>query len=320
MKESKLRKDIMEIFIASLDAVDPASLVRRHVNLDNDILQVGKRRYDLSDYSHIYVVGFGKAAASMSYALEGILEDRIDGGIINVKRGYTRVDLRYIEVNEAGHPVPDEASVEGTIKILRLLQQLNSDDLVIFVISGGGSSLLCLPREEISLEEKQTATEILLRSGACIDEINVLRKHLSRVKGGQLAKIAYPAASISLILSDVVGDRIDAIASGPTVPDKSTFRDCMDVIRRYSLDLPKSVVKLIERGVSGEIEETPKADDPIFERTHNIIIGNNMLALKAAERKARELGYNTLTVLIYRGGEQRGCKSSCCYRKGGTCN
>jgi glycerate 2-kinase len=288
-----LRRDAFEIFRASLKAVDPVGAVKEQVSLEGEVLRVGDRRYNLAEYAHSYVVGCGKAAASMAYALEDILQDRINGGIITVKYGYTQ-DLNCITINEAGHPIPDEAGVKGTKEILNLLRGLEDNDLVLFVISGGGSALLPLPQDGVSLDEKQRVTKMLLDSGASIDEINALRKHISKVKGGQLARVAYPATVISLLLSDVVGDRMDVIASGPTVPDESTFADCRNIIEKYNLELPDSVMDLINRGLNGEIEETPKAGDPFFERTFNLIIGSNILALKAAEQKATGLGYNTL--------------------------
>ncbi len=293
MTDLKLRTDALAIFHASLKAVDPVNAVKKHLRLDGDMLRVGDRDYDLAEYPHIYVVGCGKAAASMSSALEDILQERISGGIINVKYGYTK-SLKYVTINEAGHPIPDEAGVRGTQEILTLLQGLGGNDLVLFVISGGGSALLPLPQDGISLEEKQRVTRTLLECGASIDEMNAIRKHISKVKGGQLARVAYPATLISLLLSDVVGDRMDVIASGPTVPDESTFEDCMIIVEKYSLNLPNSVIDLLKRGLNGELEETPKVGDPIFDKTFNLIIGSNILALKAAEQKAEKLGYNTL--------------------------
>lgn len=289
----KMKKDALEIFNASLKAVDPIIAVKKHLSLDSNVLQVGKRSYDLSNYSRIYVIGCGKAAASMSYALEDILQNRISGGIINVKYGHTK-NLKYIKINEAGHPIPDEAGVEGTEEILALLHGLRSNDLVIFVLSGGGSALMPMPKDEISLEDKQRVTKVLLDSGASIDEMNALRKHISKVKGGQLARVAYPATSISLLLSDVVGDRKDVIASGPTVPDESTFGDCMSIVEKYNLQVPESVMNLIKKGLNREIEENPKVEDPIFEKTSHVIIASNILALKAGAQKAIELGYNAL--------------------------
>jgi hydroxypyruvate reductase len=304
MNDSTLRSDAREIFNAALKAVDPISAVKKHVSLEGEVLRVGDRRYDLATYAHIYVVGCGKAAASMSYALEEILRNRIDGGIINVKYGHTQ-DLHSITINEAGHPIPDEAGMKGTKEIVALLQGLGKTDLVIFVISGGGSALLPLPKEGIKLEEKQRVTEMLLESGASIDEMNAVRKHISNVKGGQLARVAYPATLISLLLSDVVGDRIDVIASGPTVPDESTFDDCMRIVAKYQLKLPEAVLNLLTRGLNGELEETPKRGDPIFSKTFHLIIGSNIMALKAAEQKAQEYGYKTLILSSSIEGETR---------------
>ena len=293
MKDLKLRTDALAIFHASLKAVDPVNVVKKHLRLEGDMLRVGDRDYDLSTYTRIYVVGCGKAAASMSSALEDILQEWISGGIINVKYGYTRA-LHSITINEAGHPLPDEAGVRGTREIVTLLQGLGGNDLVLFVISGGGSALLPLPQDGVSLEEKQQVTRMLLECGASIDEMNAIRKHISKVKGGQLAKVAYPATLISLLLSDVVGDRMDVIASGPTVPDESTFEDCMTIVEKYRLKLPDSVIDLLKRGLNGELEETPKVGNRIFDKTFNLIIGSNILALKAAEQKAEKLGYHTL--------------------------
>lgn len=288
-----MRKDAREVFNAALKAVDPAVAVKKQVGLTGKILRVGDRRYDLDEYARLYVAGCGKAAASMAHALEEILQDRITGGIINVKYGYT-TDLNFIKLNEAGHPIPDEAGVRGTREMVTLLRVLGEDDLVLFVISGGGSALLPLPQDGISLAEKQEVTKMLLESGASIDEMNAIRKHISKVKGGQLARAAYPATLISLLLSDVVGDRMDMIASGPTVPDESTFEECHEIVEKYSLKLPEAALTLLQRGRNGEVEETPKPGDPIFEKTFNLIIGSNILALNAAAQKARELGYDTL--------------------------
>lgn len=305
MKESESRKDAMEIFDASLKAVDPVIAVKKHVSLEGEVLRVGERSYELSNYARIYVIGCGKAAASMSYALEDVLQNRINGGIINVKYGHTK-DLKYVKINEAGHPIPDEAGVRGAKEILALLQGLHDNDLVIFVFSGGGSALLPLPKDGFSLEEKQRVTKMLLDSGASIAEMNTVRKHISQVKGGQLARVAYPATLISLLLSDVVGERIDVIASGPTVPDESTFGDCMRIVAKYNLNLPDSVMNLIKKGMNGELEENPKAGDAIFDKTFHIIIGSNIMALKAAEQKAKELGYNSLILSSSIEGESKG--------------
>jgi hydroxypyruvate reductase len=224
--------------------------------------------------------------------------------MVNTKYGH-KVPLDRVQVIEAGHPVPDEAGLLGTRQIVQFLEKTAEEDLVIFLISGGGSALLPYPSEGLTLEDKQEVTKILLDAGADIHEINALRKHLSGVKGGRLAEIAYPATLISLVLSDVIGDDLDSIASGPTVPDRSTFADCMDILQKYTLvnRIPPIVLETFEKGIQGEIEETPKAGDRIFARTQNLIIGSNILAVKAAEKKARELEYNTLILSTFIQGE-----------------
>jgi glycerate 2-kinase len=304
LHEPTLRADAAAIFKAALAAVNPIDAVKRHVRLDGELLRVGDRAYDFSTYERCFVVGCGKAAATMGFALEDILGDRIEGGIVIVKYGHT-MDLKHITLHEAGHPIPDEAGVEGARAMVRLLRGLGPNDLVIVVISGGGSALLPLPREGITLAEKQQVTKQLLACGASIDEMNAIRKHLSQVKGGQLARIIHPAASISLLLSDVVGDRLDVIASGPTVPDSSTFADCLAIVERYALELPGPVLQLLERGSRGELEETPKVNDQVFARAFHQIVGSNIHALRAAAQKARALGYNALILSSAIEGETR---------------
>jgi glycerate 2-kinase len=303
---NQLRSDGMEIFTHALKAVDPVEAVKRCLKLKGQDLTANGKTYSLRDYGHIYVAGGGKAGASMALAVEAILGDRITKGIINVKYGYLS-KVKRVKLNEVGHPIPDEQGVSGSEEIAGLLEQLGENDLVICLISGGGSALLPSPAEGISLEDKQKMTNLLLECGANINEINAIRKHISKLKGGGLARLAYPSTLIALILSDVVGDPLDVIASGPTVPDKSTFGDCMAILRKYNLlkNIPDSIRGRIQRGIKGEIEETPKAGNPIFEKTHNVIIGSNIIAVKAAERKARELGYKPLILSTFIEGETR---------------
>ena len=295
----------MRIFHAGLTAADPVGAILRHVKLAGDTLEVGEKRYDLARCSGIYVVGAGKASARMAQALEQILDSRLSG-VINVKYGHA-VPLKAIKVNEAGHPVPDEAGVPGTLEILRLLEQCNERSLVFFLVSGGGSALLPCPADGLTLKDKQRTTQALLECGATIHEINAVRKHISRVKGGRLAKAAHPATVVSLILSDVVGDSLDSIASGPTVPDPSTFADCLRVIENYRIEekIPPAVRSHLERGAKGELEETPKPTDPIFQSVQNLIVGSNRLALEAAKEKAKELGYHGLILSSLIQGETR---------------
>lgn len=302
----KLRSDGMEIFTHALKAVDPVEAVKRCLRVDGENLVVDGKTYSLRDYANIYVIGAGKAGASMALAVEEIVGDRIAKGVINVKYGHVS-QLKRVKLNEVGHPIPDEKGVSGSEEIAGLLEQLGENDLVICVISGGGSALLPSPAEGISLEDKQKMTNLLLECGANINEINAIRKHISKLKGGGIARLAYPSTVVALILSDVVGDPLDVIASGPTVPDNSTFGDCMSILKKYALleEVPESIKARIQRGTKGEIEETPKAGNPIFEKTHNVIIGSNIIAVKAAEGRARELGYNPLILSTFIEGETR---------------
>lgn len=299
-----LRRDALSIFEAGVKAVDPETTVKNHLKRTGQVLEAGGREYDLSDFENVYVIGMGKAGASMALAVEGILGDRLTAGIVSVKYGHT-APLRKIKINEAGHPVPDEAGLRGAREIAGLLSTTGKNDLVICLISGGGSALLPMPAGDLTLGDKQALTKALLECGATIHEINTLRKHVSSVKGGRLARLAYPSTLISLILSDVIGDDLDTIASGPTVPDPGTFRDCSGIIAKYGLrgKLPWGVTEYIDKGVRGDVEETPKQGDPEFVRTYNIIVGSNIIAALAAREKAAELGYGTLLLSTFIHGE-----------------
>jgi glycerate 2-kinase len=291
----QLRADARGIFEAGIAAVDPVEAVKRHLGRTGDILHVADRRYELPTYRHVYVVGTGKASARMARGLEEILGESIDSGVVVVKYGYS-TPTRRVDIVEAGHPIPDPAGVEGTKQIIDTLRKAGNDDLVFFLVSGGGSALLPCPADGLTLEDKQRTTQILLDCGATIHEVNSVRKHLSKVKGGRLARLAYPATAIGLIISDVIGDRLEGIASGPTVPDTSTFSDCLKIVERYQLQgkLPPVVRAFLEQGARGGIEETPKAADPVFEKVQNVLVGSNRLALQAAKQKADALGYNSL--------------------------
>jgi len=306
MNISQLRKDAEAIFRAGLEAVNPIHAIKKHVALQDGRLTVGGQAYNLADYDGVYVIGTGKASAAMAQAVEELLGERLKGGVVNVKYGHT-FPLNKIKVNEAGHPVPDEAGFRGTQEIIQLLKKTEKKDLVLFLISGGGSALLPYPAEGLTLEDMQKVTKCLLEVGACIHEINALRKHLSRVKGGRLAKLAHPSTLISLMLSDVIGDDLDTIASGPTVPDESTFDDCLKILEKYQMRerIPNSVVELLEKGAQGKVEETPKADDPVFARTQNLIVSSNIQAIQAAKQKADKLGYNTMILSTFVEGETK---------------
>ncbi|MBS7609560.1 glycerate kinase [Candidatus Bathyarchaeota archaeon] len=308
-KEREARRIALEVLKAGVEAVDPRLAVNSFVKRHGNVLKIGSLTLDLKAFDRILVVGGGKASGAMAEALEGILSDHISSGLVNVLRG-TASDFRTqrIAFNEAGHPIPDKDGLEGSRKILELMRGLDDRTLVFCLISGGGSALMPLPATGISLEDKQSLTQILVnRTPATIKEVNAVRKHISAIKGGQLARAAYPATVVSLILSDIVGDPLDSIASGPTVPDTSTFRDAKEVLDRYGVwtSTPDSIKRRIEAGLRGEIPETPKPGDRIFQRVHNIIIGNNRLAAEAACRKAEGLGCRTLLLSSLIQGEAR---------------
>lgn len=306
---TRMRKEAETIFRSSIDAVQPRQAVRRFVQLEDEKIVLGyrheRRLLDLEDFDRIFVVGAGKATAPMAKALEDLLGPRLYRGVINVKYGFTE-PLSRIKTVEAGHPLPDAEGVRGTAEILRLLEEAGERDLIFSLISGGGSSLLPHPAQGVTLEEKQALTQALLDSGATIREINTVRKHISAAKGGWMAKAASPATVVNLMLSDVVGDPMDAIASGPFVPDPSSYAEARDVLRKYKLEhLSKTILDHILDGVSGRIPETPKPADPCFKRVYSLIVGSNILALKAAQKKARELGYQAFILSSMLEGEAR---------------
>ena len=303
---AQMRKDALDIFWAGVQAVEPEAAVRRYCRQEGNRILVHQSVYDLTEFEHIYVIGAGKAGATMAKAVQETLGERITEGLINVKYGHL-AEVSRVRLIEAGHPVPDEAGLEGARAILDLASKAEKGDMVLCVISGGGSALLPLPAEGLSLQDKQDTTRVLLACGATIHEVNSVRKHISRVKGGRLAQAAYPATLISLILSDVVGDDLDVIASGPTVPDSSTFQDCMKIINKYGLSekVPKAVLNHIQKGIEGVVPETPKPGDPVFVRTESVIVGSNLECVVAAERKASSLGYSALVLSSMIEGETR---------------
>jgi hydroxypyruvate reductase len=306
LPEGQLRQKALKIFQAALKAADPKKAVQQHLGLEGGTLKVGRRRYRLADYRHIYVIGAGKASVSMGAAVERILGPRITGGVIATKYGHG-ARLKYLRVRECGHPVPDEAGVAAAQELARIASDATEDDLVLALISGGASALAPYPLEPVTLADKQETTRLLLACGATIHEINAVRKHLSGLKGGRLAQLAFPATLIALILSDVIGDRLDVIGSGMTAPDPSTFADAWAVIAKYHLEdrIPASVRGILQGGLKGEVPETPKPGDPIFAKTLNLIIGSNRLALEAAAQAARREGLRPLILSSRIAGETR---------------
>ena len=293
--QTDLKEEARQIFEAGLRAVNPIEAVKRFLTLDGNALVLGEHKLDLEDFEEIWAIGAGKASAAMAQAVEEVLGDRISGGLVIVKYDHL-APLSKIRLVEAGHPTPDENGWRGTQELVGLVEKLDRRDVVLFLLSGGGSALLPMPVEGVTLDEKMAATNLLLKSGVSIQEMNTVRKHLSQVKGGQLARLAHPATLISLILSDVVGDPLDVIASGPTVGDPTTFQECQEVLKRYALQdkLPASVKSHLVAGIEGKVPETPKPDEEIFSRTLSVLVGTNMQALKAAAKQAEKLGYTTL--------------------------
>jgi glycerate-2-kinase len=305
-KLQKSRSLALQSIQYALNAVEPRQLLKAKIKVQKGVLQVENCTFNLSEFKRVFVVGGGKASGKMAQAIEELLEEHLTAGSVNVPYG-TKHETHTVVLNEASHPVPDQNGVEGTKRIVSLAEQAEKDDLVICLISGGGSSLMPLPRRGVSLQDKQEITEALLKSGAPIRQVNTVRKHLSDFKGGWLAKKVYPATVLNLVLSDVMGDPLDAIASGPTVPDHSTFTDAKAVLEKYNLwdKAPVSIRKLLLDGITGKVEETPKPGDAAFKKAHNFIIGNNKTAVTAAVEHLKAKGLNTVLLPNLLEGEAR---------------
>jgi hydroxypyruvate reductase len=314
LRESTRGESIARIMAAALDAVDPISAVERNMMCTGDELTVAGQSYDLRQFRRTFVIGAGKAAIPMASAAGRLLGEHVYRGLVITKRGHT-VDGSKIHINppplieilEAGHPVPDAQGVKGTQRIIEILSDVGSKDLVICLISGGGSALMLAPSSGVKLDDLQSLTDTLLAAGVTINEINILRKHLDLVKGGRLAKLTAPAQLVTLILSDVIGDPLDVIASGPTVPDPSTYSDAYRVLEKYQLlnQVPESIISQLRLGQRGEISETPKPGDSIFKRVQNVIVGNNFLAGQAALEQSKAEGFNGVFLTSSLQGEAR---------------
>ena len=307
----ELRSTAKAIFFKAMEAVNPYERLKDILRLEKNRFLITmengeENRLDLDVFKRIFLIGAGKASASMAQAVEAIFGDRLTKGVIITKYGHT-LPLRRIETIEAGHPIPDRNGIDGTKKIRSLLEGSGDDDLVIFILSGGGSSLLPLPADGIALEEKQEATQLLLDCGAEIREINTVRKHISQAKGGRLARWAYPSTVLAFILSDVVGDPLDVIGSGPTVPDTSLFEEALEILEKYNLlkEISPSIRNYLYWGKEGKVQETPKPGDVAFDKVTTFLIGSNILALKAARAEALSRGFNTLILSSSLVGETR---------------
>ena len=325
------RRPILTVLDAALDAVDPFAAVQNVLQRQGDVLTVidpsahasaPASTYDLRRYRRIFVIAAGKAAAPMSSAVESVLQDRISNGLAVTKydhgqpTGPSSATPSSIRIVEAGHPLPDEAGVLAGKEMLALVEEANEDDLVIALLSGGGSALLVAPAGEsaanaeqalsaLTLADLQGMTDALLACGATINEMNCLRKHTSAVKGGQLARAAAPATLLTLALSDVIGSPLDVIASGPTVPDESTWADAWAIVEKYALApaLPDAVRNRLQAGLAGDVADTPKPNDPVFVNSRTLVVADNRTAANAAVAKAAELGYNTILLSTYVEGE-----------------
>lgn len=286
----------LDCVVAGIEAAHPDRVVEASVDLDGDRLIVTaidgeQRTYDLGEYDDVFVVGGGNAAGHLARALEAVLGDRISGGVVVTD---DPTDTEYVDVLEGDHPVPSERGVESTRRLLDVAERADENDLVFAAITGGGSALLPAPAGDVPLDDLQATTEALLASGATIHEINAVRKHISAIKGGQLARVAAPATVVGLIISDVIGDDLEVIASGPMSPDPTSYADALSVLDRYDVSVPTSVRDRLKRGDRGDLPETPDVGDPIFDRVDPTIVANGLTAIDAAREVADSEGYGTI--------------------------
>jgi len=288
------KEHLIDIYKSAIRAADPFKAVTQKLRVSGSRMTLEGKDYNLREFNRIVVVGAGKAVAPMARAVEEIFGDSIDDGIIIVKYGHTR-SLRKIRQIEGAHPLPDLNGILGTEEVINIVKKADASTLVICLLSGGASSLLVSPMDGIALDDKKEVTELLLKAGATIDELNTVRKHISSVKGGRLAELAHPATLITPVLSDVIGDRLAVIASGPTVPDSTTFKDAIGVLRKYGLEdkIPGRVAKILKDGLEGKIEETPKGCEDFFKKARTIIVAGIKEALVAAKEKAESMGFKT---------------------------
>ncbi len=307
-RERLARKLCLDALEAALKAADPGLMVRSSVRLSANQLSVDGSSFDLGKFRRILVIGGGKASAAMAVAVESVLAGKISGGAVNVPEGLPeQYDLDAIKLHAATHPLPSLKGVNGVKRMLELVGRPARDTLVICLVSGGGSALMPLPREGVSLKEKAWVTKLLLNGGATIQDLNTVRKHLSGIKGGWLAKRLYPSTVLALVLSDVVGDPLDSIASGPLYPDSSTFQDALDVLGKYHLDrkVPGRVSTLLRRGADGQLPENPKPGETYFGHVHHFVIGSNRIACLAAHAKLRSAGKDPVFLTSSLEGEAR---------------
>jgi len=305
-KNRKAREIMLKLLESAIEVADAKKSITSSISLKDDLLSI--KDLEIHPEGRVLVIGAGKASGKMAEGVESVLLNKIHAGCVNVLKGTEGLfSLKKVKAFPAGHPIPDYNTLKGTRNIVELIKGLSKSDVVIALISGGGSALMEMPMPGITLEDLNRATKILLECGARIQEINCVRKHISQVKGGRLARLCYPATVISLIISDVIGDPLDSIASGPTAPDTTTFEDAWEVLEKYDLlnKMPESIVETIRKGVRGEIQDTPKPGDPIFEQVHNFIVANNEKSLIAAANRAKAMNLNTLVLGSFIEGEAR---------------
>ncbi len=295
MQFEEPRKHVFEIYNEAVEAANPEKCVLEHITFENNTLAVEKKSYNLDDHSNIYVIALGKAAASMASAVEKTLGERITEGII-VTNSKPEINFKHLEFYLSSHPVPDDKSIVAADKVCAILNKSGEKDIVIFLISGGGSALLTMPSPGISFEDARKATAALLGSGVDKYGLNAVRKHISAIKGGGLLKKALPSQVITLVLSNVVSDRLDAIASGPTVADPTTYDDALRVIEALRIEhlIPPKIVLHLEDGRRGSVPETLKEGEIDHDKVQTIVVGSNYISLISSKQKAEEHGYNTL--------------------------
>jgi glycerate 2-kinase len=302
------RKHIEAVIQAGLAAVDPRTAIQHAVKRQGNYLEAGGRTYDLEAYQRVLVVGFGKAAVPMSVAMEQVLGELLTDGLVISKHIESTLETGLsgkIRVIKASHPVPDQESIRATRALMDLTRGCTKDDLVFCLISGGGSALFTSPAEGIRLDDLQILTRLLLKSGADIGEINILRKHLDQVKGGGLARWLYPAQVVTIIISDVIGSPLEVIASGPTVADPSTFADAIQILSKYNLasEIPSNIWTFLQKGLADRSIESVKPNDPALDRVQNLLIASNYQAALAAAREAGRRGFHALILTTYLHGE-----------------
>lgn len=303
-RNGQLGRSACEIMAAAINAVDPYRIITQYVRMSQGLLNIGDETILLSEVDRIFLIGFGKASAPMAKALLDILPVEVEIAEIVTKSEKFQQDTGYkqkLKVHLGGHPIPTEDSVKATRAILGNFKALTPNDLVLLAISGGGSALFTDPIPGITLDDLRATTDVLLKSGADIQEINTIRKHLDHIKGGRLAALLQPGQVHAFILSDVIGDRLDMIASGPTVPDPTTFTDAVKIIDQYNLNnaIPKNIIKALSQGQAGEIEETLKLVDFQNMSVKNHLVGTNIKAAEAAKKKSETLGFNSLILSLH---------------------